>query len=182
MTEKLTLREKYQREVVSALMKEFGYKNRLAVPKIRKVVVHMGTSAGLKDAKFLEGAEATIRLITGQVPIKTVAKKSIANFKIRKGMVIGLKTTLRGRRMWDFLSKLVNIDLPRTRDFHGLSAKCVDRSGNLTIGFREHVIFPEISSDDMERTYGLEVVIDTSAKTDQEGQALFKHLGFPFSS
>jgi len=178
----LTLQAKYQREIVPALMQQFGYANRLAVPRINKVIVHMGTGAGLKDAKFLEGAETTLRRITGQAPVKTLAKKSIANFKIRAGMVIGLKVTLRGKRMWDFLTKLTSVALPRTRDFRGLKQSMVDRSGNLTIGFREHVAFPEIKSDEVERLYGLEAVIDTTAKGHDEGLAIFKHLGFPFRS
>src|SRR3989338_4254755 len=178
----LTLKAKYQREIVPALMQQFGYANRLAVPRINKVIVHMGTGAGLKDAKFLEGAETTLRRITGQAPVKTLAKKSIANFKIRAGMVIGLKVTLRGKRMWDFLTKLTSVALPRTRDFRGLKQSMVDRSGNLTICFREHVAFPEIKSDEVERLYGLEAVIDTTAKGHDEGLSIFKHLGFPFRS
>ena len=175
----MTLRERYQQEIIPALMTEFKYSNRLAVPRVVKVVVHMGTGAGIKDAKYLEGAEASLRRITGQVPIKTLAKKSIANFKTRKGMVVGLKVTLRRRRMWDFLSKIIDVSLPRMRDFRGLSPSAVDSSGNMTIGFKEHVAFPEIGSDEMERLYGLEVIVDTTARNRSEGLALFRHLGFP---
>ena len=145
-----------------------------------KVIVHVGTGAGVKDAKFLETAEATLRRITGQVPVKTIAKKSIANFKIREGMVVGLKVTLRGRRMEDFLTKLINVALPRVRDFRGISPKVVDRTGNAAIGFKEHLVFPEIRTDEVERVHGLEVIIDTTATTQAEGVALLRHLGFPF--
>lgn len=182
MTHNLTLREKYYKEVVPAMKKEFGYGNSLAVPRINKVIVHMGTGTGLKDAKFLEGAEVTMRRITGQSPVKTLAKQSISNFKIRRGMVVGLKVTLRGKRMWDFLNKLIAAALPRTRDFRGLPQSAVDRSGNLSIGFREHVAFPEIRSDEVERIYGLEVIVDSTAGSYEKGLALFRHLGFPFRS
>src|SRR3989338_4537863 len=175
-----TLKEKYQQEIVPAMKKEFGYRNSLAVPRLNKAVVHMGTGAGLKDAKFLEGAEATLRRITGQAPVKTLAKKSIANFKIRQGMVVGLKVTLRGKRMWDFLTKLTNVALPRVRDFRGLDPKAVDRQGNASFGFKEHVVFPEIRSDEVERLHGLEVVVDTTATSYNEGLSLLRHLGFPF--
>lgn len=182
MSQTIKLQEKYLKEVLPALEAEFHYKNRLASPKITKVIVHIGTGTGLKDAKFLETAEATLQRITGQRPVKTLAKKSIANFKIRKDMVIGLKVTLRGVRMWDFLTKLVSVALPRVRDFRGLSPKIVDRSGNVSIGFKEHVVFPEIKSDEIERLHGLEVVIDTTAKSNKEGLALLKALGFPFTN
>lgn len=181
MTEKtvINLSERYRREAIPALIQAFGYQNALAVPRVVKVVVHVGTGPGLKDAKFLETAESTLRRITGQIPIKTMAKKSIANFKIRQGMVIGLKVTLRGKRMWDFLTKLTAIALPRVRDFRGLPASVVDRSGNATLGFKEHVMFPEIRSDEVDRLHGLEVTIDTTATTHEEGVVLLKALGFP---
>lgn len=174
------LKDRYLTTVVPALRAEFAYANRLAVPRIEKVVVHVGTGAGLKDAKAIETVEGTLQRITGQRPAKTVAKKSIANFKIRQGMVVGLKVTLRGRRMWDFLTKLIQVALPRVRDFRGLDPAIVDRSGNATIGFKEHVVFPEIRSDEVERVHGLEVIVDTTARSLDEGLALLRHLGFPF--
>lgn len=176
----LNLRERYLTEAVPALESVFAYKNRLAVPKLVKVVVHIGTSQGLKDAKFLEMAEATLRRITGQNPVKTTAKKSIANFKIREGMVIGLKVTLRGQRMDDFLVKLIHVALPRVRDFRGISPDVVDRTGSASIGLKEHLVFPEIRSDEVERLHGLQVTIQTTAKTKAEGILLLKSLGFPF--
>lgn len=176
----ITSHKHYLEKVVPALMAEFGFTNKLAVPKVAKVVVHIGTGPGIKDAKFLETAEDTLQRITGQRPVKTLAKKSIANFKIRQGMVVGLKVTLRGRRMWDFLTKLTNVALPRVRDFRGLDPKAVDRQGNASFGFKEHVVFPEIPSDEVERIHGLEVVVDTTATTHDEGLSLLRHLGFPF--
>lgn len=175
-----TFKERYQRDAIPVLERTFGYRNRLAIPRVTKVVVHVGTGAGLKDAKVLETAEATLRRITGQAPVKTLAKKSIANFKIRQGMTVGLKVTLRGQRMEDFLTKLIHVALPRVRDFRGLDPHIVDSRGNITIGFREHLVFPEIKSDEVERLHGLEVVIDTTAKTREEGLALLQGLGFPF--
>lgn len=181
MTVQTTLKHQYLTVVVPALAAEFSYANRLAVPRIEKVIVHVGTGAGLKDAKFIETAEGTLQRITGQRPVKTLAKQSIANFKIRQGMVVGLKVTLRGGRMWDFLAKLIHVALPRVRDFRGLDPSIVDRSGNATIGFKEHVVFPEIRSDEVERLHGLEIVIDTTARSHDEGLALLRHLGFPFT-
>ncbi|MFA5953943.1 MAG: 50S ribosomal protein L5 [Patescibacteria group bacterium] len=170
----------YTSTVLPKLMQEFGYTNVHQAPRVAKVVVHVGTGPGLTDAKFLETAIETLRRITGQQPVKTLARKSISNFKIREGMVIGLKVTLRGKRMDDFLQKLVNIALPRVRDFRGISKKVVDRTGNATIGFKEHLVFPEIRSDEVERIHGLEVIIDTTAKNHEEGIALLTALGFPF--
>ena len=176
----LKIKEKFNKEVAPALKEKFGYKNILAIPRIEKVVVNIGTGRGLQDAKFNEVAESTLQRITGQRPVKTIAKKSISNFKIREGLVVGMMTTLRGPRMYDFLDKLVNITLPRIRDFRGISEKSVDPQGNLTIGFREHIAFPEIKSDEVEKIHGLQVTIVTSAKSRAEGLELFKLLGFPF--
>lgn len=173
------LLEKYRKEIIPALKAELGLKNNLAVPKLEKVIVSIGTGQGLRDPRFNEVAEATLVRITGQKPIKTLAKKSIAAFKVRQGMKIGLKVTLRGKRMYDFVDKLINISLPRLRDFRGLEAKMMDGAGNLTIGFREHLAFPEIKSDEVEKIHGLEVTIVTTAKNDQAGMALLKRLGFP---
>ncbi|PJE76017.1 50S ribosomal protein L5 [Candidatus Uhrbacteria bacterium CG10_big_fil_rev_8_21_14_0_10_48_11] len=170
----------YTATVLPKLMKEFGYKNVHEAPRVTKVVVHVGTGQGLTDAKFLETATETLRRITGQQPVKTIARKSISNFKIREGMVIGLKVTLRGKRMDDFLNKLVHVSLPRVRDFRGLAPSIVDKTGNATVGFKEHLVFPEIRSDEVERIHGLEVIIDTTAKNREEGMALLTALGFPF--
>src|SRR3989344_6392501 len=174
------IKEKYQKTVQPSMKEKFGYKNNMAVPKIEKVIINVGTGPGLKDAKFNEVVEATLRRITGQKPVKTVAKKSISNFKIREGLVVGMMVTLRGSRMYDFLDKLINVTLPRVRDFRGLSPKSVDPRGNLNIGFREHIAFPEIKSDEVEKIHGLQVSIVTTAKNKQESLALLKLFCFSF--
>ena len=176
----ISLKEKYQKVVIPAMREKFGYKNNLAIPRLEKVVVNVGTGQGLKDARFNEVVEDTFKRITGQRPIKLAAKKAISNFKIRQGLVVGMKTTLRGKRMNDFVEKLINITLPRVRDFQGLSPTAVDPSGNLNIGFREHIAFPEIKSDEVEKIHGLEVSIITTAKNQAEGLELLSLLGFPF--
>lgn len=180
MEKELRIKTKYHKEVVPEMKKLFGYKNNLAVPKVEKVVVTAGLSAGLKDAKFLDIVEDTLRKITGQKPVKTLAKKSISNFKIRKGMPVGMVVTLRGNRMHDFIDKLVNITFPRVRDFRGLSRKLLDREGNLSVGFREDISFPEIKSEEIEKIHGLQVTVRITAKNKEEGLALLKLLGFPF--
>lgn len=152
----------------------------MALPRFQKVVLNVGLKAGLKDPKFIDQAAQTLERISGQKPVKTLAKKSISNFKIRQGMVVGIMVTLRGRRMYDFLDKLVSITLPRIRDFRGLSPKSVDAGGNLAIGFREYISFPEIRPDEIERLHGLEVVIVTNAGQRAKGLAMFKAAGFPF--
>jgi large subunit ribosomal protein L5 len=176
----MSLRETYNATAVPKLMQEFGYKNVNAVPKIQKVTLNIGLGKGLKDAKFLETAEDTLKRITGQTPVKTKARKSISTFKIREGMVIGLKVTLRGRRMWDFLEKLVKVAIPRIRDFRGLPPTGFDGSGNYTLGFPEHTAFPEIRTDEIEVVHGLQVTIGMSTKSPAEGMILLKALGFPF--
>ena len=178
----MNIREKYNTEVAPALVKAFGFKNKHALPRVEKIVVHVGIGKDVKDAKSLETATETLRRITGQQPVKALAKKSISNFKIRAGMIVGLKVTLRGQRMNDFLTKLIHVALPRVRDFRGLSDTIVDRTGNATIGFREHLVFPEIRSDEVERIHGLEVTIQTSAASKAEGVALLKGLGVPFKN
>lgn len=178
----LTIVERYKKEVIPEMKKIFGYKNDLAVPRLVKAVINVGVGRALKDDKFLDHATDTLVRITGQKPVMTKAKKSISAFKIRAGMVVGLKVNLRGRQMYNFIDKLINITLPRVRDFRGLEARSVDNRGNLTIGFPEHLVFPEIKSDEVERLHGLEVVIDTNAKSHQEGLILFKLLGFPIKS
>lgn len=165
---------------MAAMKEKFGYKNSLSVPKIDKVVVNIGTGRGLTDARFNEVAENTLARITGQKPVKTIAKKSISNFKIRQGLVVGMMVTLHGRNMYDFLDKLINVTFPRVRDFRGLESKIVDSQGNLNIGFKEHIAFPEIKSDEVEKIHGLQVAVVTTAKTKEEGLELLKLLGFPF--
>ena len=174
------LTEKYQKEVIPALKEKFGYKNNLAVPKINRVVINVGTGPGLKDPKFNDVVEGTLIRIAGQRPVKTTAKKSISNFKIRQGLVVGMMVTLRGKRMYDFVDKLINITLPRVRDFRGLETRSVDPQGNLNLGFKEHIAFPEIKSDEVEKIHGLQITLVTTAKTKEEGLELFKLLGFPF--
>jgi large subunit ribosomal protein L5 len=176
------LKRQFNETVATAMAKEFGISNPMSVPRIVKVTVNSGISAGNKDPKLAETVLETIGRITGQKPVETLAKKSIAAFKIREGMTVGAKATLRGERMYSFLSKLVHVTLARVRDFRGLSLKSVDKNGNLTIGFKEHIAFPEIRPDEVERLHGLEVVITTTAKNHDRGLALFKALGFPFAA
>jgi large subunit ribosomal protein L5 len=175
-----SLKRQFNEKIGAAIVKEFGAINPMDVPKILKVTINVGISAGNKDPKLAETVAETVSRITGQKPVETLAKKSIAAFKIREGMTVGMKATLRGERMWSFLLKLVNVTLPRVRDFRGLSPKLVDRNGNMTIGFKEHIAFPEIRPDEVERIHGLEVVITTTAGDREKGLALFKALGFPF--
>ncbi len=175
------LRETYDKKVAPELMNKFGYKNRMAIPKLKLVSVNVGMSTNLlKDPKIPETVESTLTRITGQKPVKTLAKKSIASFKIRQGQHIGMKVTLRGARMWHFLEKLIHVTMPRIRDFRGISPKLVDKQGNLSIGFKEYIAFPEIRSDEIERLHGVQVTVSSTAKTREEGLELFKLLGFPF--
>lgn len=160
-------------------MEDLGIKNINAAPTITKVTVNVGLGKGLKDSKYLEVAERTLERITGQKPVKTKARKSISTFKIRQGMVVGMKVTLHGKRMWDFVDRLVHTAFPRVRDFRGLSVNAFDEQGNYSIGFTEHIAFPEISADEIETIHGLQVVISTNAKSKEEGMALLKELGFP---
>ncbi|MBU1131599.1 50S ribosomal protein L5 [Patescibacteria group bacterium] len=176
----MTLKEKYQKEVIKKMRTEFNYQNDLTVPRIVKVALNVGIGRSKDDPKAAETVENTLIRITGQRPVYTLAKKSISAFKVREGMKVGLKITLRGKRMWDFLEKLVNVSLPRVRDFRGLPVKNVDQNGNLNIGFKEHMVFPEIKSDEVEKIHGLEVAVTTTAKKQDEGFKLLKYLGFPF--
>ena len=176
----MDLKETYKTAVVPALMSEFGYKNPNQVPKVLKVTLNIGLGKGLKDAKFLETAENTFKRISGQLPVKTKASKSIAAFKIREGMVVGMKVTMRGKRMWDFLEKLVKVSIPRIRDFRGLPVAGFDGNGNYTLGFPEHTAFPEIRTDEIEVIHGLQVTIGMTTKSEAEGKAMLKSLGFPF--
>lgn len=174
------LLEKYLTQVRPQLMTQLGLTNVMAVPKIAKVTVNIGLGQSKTDARFTEVAVKTIERITGQKPVLTKAKKSIAGFKIREGMSVGAMVTLRGPRMYEFLQKLVSLTLPRVRDFNGLSPKSFDRQGNYAIGFREHLVFPEIKTDEVEKIHGLEVVITTTAHDPKAGFALLSALGFPF--
>ncbi len=176
----MTLKEKYNSEVVPALKEEMGIKNSFAVPKMNKAVVNIGLGDKAKNDSYIENAQKTIEAITGQRPILTKARKSIAGFKIREGMVVGMRVTLRGDRMYAFIDKLINVTMPRIRDFRGLSPKMVDRQGNLSVGFRENLAFPEVNPDAVDTTHGLQVTINTSAETKEEGLLLFRKLGFPF--
>jgi large subunit ribosomal protein L5 len=171
---------KYKKTVVPALMKEFGYKNVMQAPKVNKVVINAGIGRFIKEPHYIENVESTLSKISGQKPMRTKAKKSISNFKIREGMEIGVAVTLRGKRMYNFLEKLVSITLPRVRDFRGLSDKSFDRNGNYVIGFKENLSFPEIKSEEIDKMHGLEVIINTSAGNKEEGKALLAGLGFPF--
>lgn len=171
------------KDIAVQMKKKFGYTNDLAVPRIKKIVLNVGLSKGLNDKKFVDTVLSTLQRISGQKPITTKAKKSISNFKIRQGMVVGAKVTMRGKRLEDFLTKLIHVALPRMRDFHGLdSAKGFDANGNYTLGFTEHLIFPEIASDEVENIHGLEVTIATSAATADEARHLLQVYGFPFKT
>ncbi len=173
------LREKYIKEATPALQEKFGYKNKLAIPKITKVVVNTGIGRALKDSKIQETISQSLTVITGQKPAQTLARGAISGFKIREGMVVGLKVTLRGKRMYEFLDRLVGAALPRIRDFRGLPEKSIDKEGNLTMGIKEHIIFPEIAHEDVKLIYGLEITVVTSSRNREEAVELFKLLGFP---
>lgn len=170
----------YKDELTAILQKMTDEKNPMAVPRVLKVVINVGLKHGVNDPKYVEAAERTLTKITGQKPVRTLAKKSIAGFKVRKGMTVGMMVTLHGRRMYDFIQKLVNVTLPRVRDFRGLSTGMIDKHGNMTIGFREFVAFPEILSEDTDHMHGLEVTIVTDAGSREKGEALMRALNMPF--
>lgn len=174
------LKSRYKSDVIAALQTQFGYKNRMQIPTLSKVVVNMGVGEAAKDSKLIEGAVRDLTIITGQKPVVTKARKSIANFKLREGQPIGAHVTLRGDRMWEFMDRLLSVSLPRIRDFRGLSPKQFDGSGNYTFGLTEQVVFPEIQQDKLDRVRGMDITIVTSAKNDDEGRALLRALGFPF--
>jgi len=174
------MKEMYQEQIVPALTKELGYTNVMQVPRIEKVVVNIGMGEALQNAKSLDAALQDMMTITGQRPIITRARKSIAAFKLRAGNPIGVKVTLRGSRMWDFLDRLFNIALPRQRDFRGVSPDAFDGRGNYSLGLREQLVFPEIDYDKIDRIRGMEITIVTTAETDEEGFHLLRHLGMPF--
>jgi large subunit ribosomal protein L5 len=171
---------RYREEVVLALVKRFGYTNKLQVPKLRKIVVNMGVGDGLKDAKLMDAAVEDLMTITGQRPVVTKAKKSVASFKLRKGMSVGCKVTLRGLRMYEFFDRLVNVAVPRIRDFRGLPADSFDGHGNYTFGIKEQIVFPEIDYDKVVKIRGMDITMNTTARTDEEAQELLRALGMPF--
>lgn len=174
------LQEQYKDEIVPTLMKEFRYKSVMQVPALQKIVVNVGIGEALENAKAIDFAMNDIQLITGQKPVVTKAKKSIAGFKLREGRPIGVKVTLRGERMWSFFTRLVHVALPRTRDFQGVSPDSFDGRGNYSLGLSEQLIFPEIDYDEIDKIRGMEVSIVTTAQTDEEGRVLLTHLGMPF--
>jgi large subunit ribosomal protein L5 len=175
------LKETYRQEVVPALMKEFGYRNVMEVPRLEKVVVNIGLGEALQNPKALDSAAGDIAAVTGQKPVLTRAKRSIANFKVRQGNPIGLMVTVRGDRMWELVDRMVNAALPRIRDFHGISNKAFDGRGNYSLGIREQLIFPEIEYDKIDRIRGLQITLVTTARNDEEGRRLLQLLGMPFS-
>lgn len=174
------LQERYKKEVVPALLKAFGYRNIMEVPRIEKVVVNIGLGEAMDNPKALEAAMSDLAQITGQKPVMTKARKSIANFKLREGRVIGTKVTLRGERMWHFLDRLMNIALPRVRDFRGVSPEAFDGRGNYTLGLRDQLIFPEIDYDKIDKLRGMEVTVVTTARSDDHARLLLQLLGMPF--
>lgn len=177
----LKLSEKYKKEIVPQLKKEFGYQNDLSVPSLNKVIINVGLGRAVSDTKIFDPVIENLKLITGQKPVKTYAKKSISGFKIRQGMPIGLMVTLRKKRMYDFLEKLINIVLPRMRDFRGIKTSAFDRAGNYSLGIKEHIVFPEIDYEKVSEIYSLEVNIVTTAKNSKEAKKLLELLGFPFA-
>ncbi len=174
------IKEIYENEIVEAMTKKFQYKNRLAVPKIEKIVINMGVGEAKDNAKVLEGAVRDMQTIAGQKPIVTKAKKSVANFKIREGVAIGCKVTLRGDKMYDFLDRLINLALPRVRDFHGVNPNAFDGRGNYALGIKEQLIFPEIEYDKVDKIRGMDVIVVTTANTDEEARELLTLFGMPF--
>ena len=174
------LQEKYQTSVRTELANKFAYKSSMQIPKIEKIVINMGCGDAVANAKVLDDAVEELTIITGQKPLVTKAKKSIANFKLREGMPIGCKVTLRGERMYQFLDKLVSVALPRVRDFHGVNPNAFDGRGNYTLGVKEQLIFPEINFDKVKKVRGMDIVIVTTANTDEEGRTLLQLMGMPF--
>ncbi|KKR21710.1 MAG: 50S ribosomal protein L5 [Candidatus Moranbacteria bacterium GW2011_GWA2_39_41] len=174
-----SIKEKYNTEVVAEMKKQFGFKSTQQVPRIEKVVINVGIGKFIKDSALVEDVKKTMIVIAGQKPVMTQAKKSVAGFKIREGQEIGIKATLRGRRKWDFIEKLVNSAIPRVRDFQGIKESAIDASGNFNFGIKEHTIFPEILAENVKNIVGFQINITTTAKTQKEGLELFRMLGFP---
>jgi len=179
-TNTLSMQQRYQEQVVPALMKEFNFENVMQVPRIQKIVINIGLGEAMDNPKALDAAVNDLRTITGQQPVITKARKSIAAFKLREGRAIGVKVTLRGQRMWSLLDRLINLALPRIRDFRGVSPDTFDGRGNYTIGLREQLVFPEIQYDKIDKVRGMEITIVTTARNDEEGRRLLKLLGMPF--
>ena len=173
--------EQYNSEIKKSMQEKFQYGNVMEIPKLEKIVINIGVGDAVGNAKALEAAVNDLTIISGQKPVITKAKKSIANFKVREGMALGTKVTLRGERMYEFLDKLVTVSLPRVRDFHGVPTKSFDGRGNYTLGVKEQLIFPEINFDDVDKVRGMDIVIVTTANTDEEGRELLKGLGMPFA-
>ncbi len=176
------LKQQFEAELRGELAKEFGYSNPMQVPRLDKVVLNMGIGEAVGDSKKVQAAAADLALIAGQKPVITLARKSIAGFKVREGMPLGTKVTLRKSRMYEFVDRLVNIALPRVRDFRGLNPNSFDGRGNYSMGLKEHIIFPEINFDQVEEIWGMDIIVCTTAQTDDEARALLKHLNFPFRS
>jgi len=174
------LKEQYKNEIVKAMMDKFGYKNVMEVPRLEKIVVNMGVGEAIQNSKAIDAAVNDLMTITGQRPVVTKAKKSIAGFKLRAGMSIGCKVTLRGNRMWEFADRVINVALPRVRDFRGVSPKSFDGRGNYTLGIKEQLIFPEIEYDKIDKVRGMDIVFVTTAKTDEEARELLRLMGMPF--
>jgi large subunit ribosomal protein L5 len=175
------LKEKYKSEVISSLTEKFGYKTVMSVPQIKKIVISQGIGDAVGDKKMIDSAVADLSLIAGQKAVATISKKDISNFKLRKGMPIGTKVTLRGDQMYEFLDRLISVALPRTRDFRGVPAKGFDGRGNFNMGVKEHIVFPEIDIDKVSRIMGMDITFVTSANTDEEAKALMDAFGFPFT-
>ncbi len=175
-----TLKELYNKEIIPSLMKEFNYKTVMQVPKLEKIVINMGVGEGARDDKFIEAAVNDLKLITGQSPVVTKARKSIAGFKLREGQTIGAKVTLRNENMYDFMEKLIKVALPRVRDFRGISNHAFDGYGNYTLGIKEQLIFPEIEYDNVLKIRGMDIVFVTTAKTNKEAESLLRAFGMPF--
>ena len=181
MSDMPRLKTRYREELLPALQQELGFTNPMRVPRLEKIVVNMGIGEAARDAKVMDGAIEDLATITGQKPLVTKARKSIANFKLREGMAIGAKVTLRGDRMWEFLDRLLATALPRIRDFRGLNPRAFDGAGNYTLGLTEQLVFPEIDYDKVDAVRGMDITVVTTAATDDEGRALLKALGFPFA-
>ena len=175
------LRETYQTEIMDAMVKKFGYKNKMEVPKLEKVVINMGVGEAKENAKILESAASDLEKISGQKPVLTKAKKSVANFKLREGMSIGCKVTLRGERMYEFVDRLINLSLPRVRDFRGVNPNAFDGRGNYALGIKEQLIFPEIEYDKVDKVRGMDIIFVTTAKTDEEARELLSQFNMPFT-
>lgn len=174
------IRETYENEIVDAMIKKFGYKNKLAVPKVEKIIINMGVGEAKDNPKVLDSAVSDLSIISGQKPIVTKAKKSVAAFKLREGMPIGCKVTLRGSRMYDFMDRLINLALPRVRDFRGVNPDAFDGRGNYALGIKEQLIFPEIEYDKVDKVRGMDIIVVTTANTDEEARELLRLFGMPF--